>query len=100
MMKGKSAVFFVSLLVLAMFMAVSAASAGDAPVYGGKLKTTINSDPPSLDPIFESSEPGQIPAAHIFETAVAADAKGAIYPCVCTYTVKLKLFHSLGTIRA
>ena len=57
-MKGKSAVFFVSLLVLAMFMAVSAASAGDAPVYGGKLKTTINSDPPSLDPIFESSEPG------------------------------------------
>ena len=31
MMKGKSAVFFVSLLVLAMFMAVSAASAG-API--------------------------------------------------------------------
>lgn len=90
MMKGKSAVFFVSLLVLAMFMAVSAASAGDAPVYGGRLKTTINSDPPSLDPIFESSEPGQIPAGHIFETAVAADAKGAIYPCVCTYTVKDK----------
>ena len=44
--------------------------AAGEPKYGGQLRVTLNNDPASMDPLLEDSEPGQIPAAHILETAL------------------------------
>ena len=46
------------------------------PKYGGQLRVTLNNDPASMDPLLEDSEPGQIPAAHIFETALCNNIAG------------------------
>lgn len=56
------------------------------PVYGGTLKVTTNSDATSLDAMMVSSEPEQIPATHIYETALFSDAGGDVWPGVCNYT--------------
>ncbi|HWQ59428.1 MAG TPA: ABC transporter substrate-binding protein [Clostridia bacterium] len=60
--------------------------AGDEPVYGGTLRVTINSDATSLDAMMVSTESDQIPATHIFETALSVDAAGNVFPGVCDYT--------------
>lgn len=62
-----------------------AVTAGE-PQYGGTLKTTINGDPTSLDAMMVNVEQEQIPATHIFETAISLDASGAPWPGVCDYT--------------
>ena len=80
-----------SLVVLLLVLAVSAVlgnAAHGEPRYGGLLKATINSNPASLDPIFETGESELIPASHIFETALATGLEGDIYDCVCTYEQK------------
>ena len=72
----------------------SAAQSGDTsvsqtssePQYGGSLKATINGDPTSLDAMMVNVEQEQIPATHIFETAIALDAAGDPWPGVCNYT--------------
>ena len=56
------------------------------PQYGGSLKATINGDPTSLDAMMVNVEQEQIPATHIFETAISLDASGAPWPGVCDYT--------------
>lgn len=56
------------------------------PQYGGTLKATINGDPTSLDAMMVNVEQEQIPATHIFETAIALDASGSPWPGVCDYT--------------
>ena len=56
------------------------------PQYGGSLKATINGDPTSLDAMMVNVEQEQIPATHIFETAIALDAAGDSWPGVCNYT--------------
>ncbi|MGI6114075.1 MAG: ABC transporter substrate-binding protein [Mahellales bacterium] len=58
------------------------------PRYGGVLKTTINSDPGSLDMHLEGSEQAQIPGCHVFETLLAQDTKGNAHPLLCSYEVK------------
>lgn len=58
------------------------------PKYGGQLRVTLNNDPASMDPLLEDSEPGQIPAAHIFETALCNNIAGEICPQVCTFEEK------------
>jgi peptide/nickel transport system substrate-binding protein len=58
------------------------------PRYGGVLKTTINSDPGSLDMHLEGSEQAQIVGCHVFETLLAQDTKGNAHPLLCTYEVK------------
>lgn len=63
------------------------AAAGE-PKYGGQLRVTLNNDPASMDPLLEDSEPGQIPAAHIFETALCNNIAGEICPQVCTFEEK------------
>lgn len=63
------------------------AAAGE-PKYGGQLRVTLNNDPASMDPLLEDSEPGQIPAAHIFETALCNNIAGEIRPQVCTFEEK------------
>lgn len=77
------------LLILISIAAIAfiPASVMAAPSLGGRLRVTINSDPSSLDPMLEGSESEQIPSAHIFETALALDPKGAAYPSVCTFKV-------------
>lgn len=73
----------------ATFAACAAPAAPSSqPEYGGVLKATINADPASLDPMLEGSESEQIPAGHIFETALATDREGNIHASVCTYEVK------------
>ena len=57
----------------------------EAAKYGGVIKATLNADPVSLDAGLEGGETEQIPAAHIFETALTADISGDIFPGVCTY---------------
>lgn len=59
------------------------APAGE-PKYGGRLRVTINNDPSSMDPMLEDAEPAQIPASHIFETALSNNIAGEICPQVCT----------------
>ena len=78
------------LLALLLFAAASPAWAATppAPVFGGVLKATINSDPASLDPMLEGAESEQIPASHIFETALVADREGNAQPGVTTYEVQ------------
>lgn len=76
-----------ALMAALMVIAAPAAFAAE-PKFGGVLKVTINGDPASLDPVLEGSESEQIPAAHIFETALATDIEGNIFPSVCTYEVK------------
>ena len=61
------------------------ADPGD-PVKGGTLKVTINSDATTLDAMMTSEESCQIPAWHIFEPALSADAGGNVWPGVCDYT--------------
>lgn len=56
------------------------------PVYGGVLRVTINTDATSLDAMMTSSEDNQVPATHIFETALASDAGGSVWPGVCDFT--------------
>ncbi|MCR4805291.1 MAG: hypothetical protein K5981_06505 [Clostridia bacterium] len=58
----------------------------EGPVYGGVLKVTINTDATSLDAMMTSSADNQVPATHIFETALFPDAGGQIWPGVCDYT--------------
>jgi len=65
--------------------AATQAADPNAPAMGGELKVTINSDPVSLDALLEGGESEQIPATHIFETALSADAGGNIFPGVCDY---------------
>ena len=85
----RKAALLVMVLALMAFGAVAALAAPAAePVFGGVLKATINSNPSSLDPILEGSESEQIPASHIFETALAADLKGDPHPAICTYEVR------------
>ncbi|MDR1703409.1 MAG: ABC transporter substrate-binding protein, partial [Clostridiales bacterium] len=63
--------------------------AAEVPVaerYGGVLKVSMNQDPVSLDALLEGGENEQIPAAHIFETALALDKSGNAFPGVCEYT--------------
>ena len=60
-------------------------SAQDEPQYGGTLKATINGDPTSLDAMMVNVEQEQIPATHIFETAIALDASGDPWPGVCNF---------------
>ncbi|WP_320977144.1 ABC transporter substrate-binding protein [Enterocloster asparagiformis] len=62
--------------------------AAGEPKYGGQLRVTLNNDPASMDPLLEDSEPGQIPAAHIFETALCNNIAGEICPQVCTFEEK------------
>lgn len=76
------------LFLLAAALAASAAPVSPQPEFGGVLKATINSDPASLDPMLEGSESEQIPAGHIFETALATDREGNVHPCVCTVEMK------------
>lgn len=64
-----------------------AAQAGE-PKYGGVLRVTINNDPSSMDPMLEDAEPAQIPASHIYETALCNNIAGEICPQVCTYEEK------------
>ena len=56
------------------------------PVYGGVLKVTINTDATSLDAMMTGAEDNQVPAYHIFETALECDAAGNVWPGVCDYT--------------
>lgn len=84
----------ISLLVLLLILSAAfAAFASTAPVqprFGGILKATINSNPISFDPMLEGGSNELIPAAHIFETALATGPGGDIYACVCTYEEKNK----------
>lgn len=75
----------VFMIILAAVLIMPPAMA--APRYGGNLRVTINSDPSSFDPMLEGSESEQIPAAHIFETALALDPKGTPFPSVCMFKV-------------
>ena len=84
-MKTKIALLLMLLLTAAGFSAWAAPS---EPQFGGVLKVTINGDPASLDPMLEGSENEQIPAGHIFETALTTDREGDIHAGVCTYEVK------------
>ena len=86
-MRGRAALLLVTVTALLIFGAAAAFAASE-PVYGGMLKATINANPSSLDPILEGSENEQIPASHIFETALATDLKGDAFPSVCTYETK------------
>lgn len=75
-------------LVLCASAAALAAPAGqEKDRFGGRLRVTINGDPSSLDPMLEGSENAQIPAAHIFETALCLDPKGSVFAGVCTFKV-------------
>lgn len=65
---------------------VSASQPAGEPQYGGSLKATINGDPTSLDAMMVNVEQEQIPATHIFETAIALDASGDPWPGVCDFT--------------
>ena len=56
------------------------------PQFGGTLRATINGDPTSLDYMIVNVEQEQIPASHIFETAIALDASGNPWPGVCNFT--------------
>lgn len=56
------------------------------PVYGGILRATTNSDATTLDALVATSADDQVPATHIFETALFPDASGAVWPGVCNYT--------------
>lgn len=56
------------------------------PQYGGTLRATINGDPTSLDFMIVNVEQEQIPASHIFETAISLDASGNPWPGVCNFT--------------
>lgn len=58
------------------------------PKYGGQLRVTLNNDPASMDPMLEDAEPAQIPAAHIFETALCNNIAGEVKPQVCTFEEK------------
>ncbi len=60
-------------------------AASDEPVYGGTLVVALESEPSGLDPVFEGSDPVQVPARHIFETVLSQDTEGNVYPGVCTY---------------
>ena len=86
-MKARN-VLLMFLLFVATAASYAAPSDSKAPRYGGELKVTINSDPASLDPTLESSESEQIPAAHIFETALAMDPEGDVHASVCTFDTK------------
>ena len=85
-MKRKIALFVTVMALL--ILGAPAAFAASEPVYGGVLKATLNANPSSLDPVMEGSEHEQIPASHIFETALVTDLKGDPFPGVCTYEVK------------
>lgn len=80
----------VLLLILSIICAAAAFAATAGPAtgrFGGTLRVTINADPSSLDPMLEGSENEQIPAGHIFETALGLDPKGEVFPGVCTFKV-------------
>lgn len=64
----------------------TSAAAPTEPQYGGTLRATINGDPTSLDAMMVNVEQEQIPASHIFETAIALDASGNPWPGVCDFT--------------
>jgi peptide/nickel transport system substrate-binding protein len=76
------------LLFVVATVSYAAPTDSKTPRYGGVLKVTINADPASLDPVLESSESEQIPAAHIFETALSMDPEGDVHPSVCTFETK------------
>ncbi len=79
------------LIMVLISLAASAALAGPSPSeprFGGVLRATINSNPASLDPVLEGGENEQIPAGHIFETALTTGLEGSVYAGVCTYEVK------------
>jgi len=64
----------------------SSAVGTSEPVYGGTLKVTVNSDATILDALVATSPDDQVPATHIYETALFPDAGGNIWPGVCDYT--------------
>jgi peptide/nickel transport system substrate-binding protein len=72
-------------MVLVLTAAIVSPAFAATPKFGGTLKATVNSDPASLDPILEGAESEQIPASHIFETALTTDPKGDIFAGICTY---------------
>ncbi len=86
-MKSKFGLAVLLLALMAVFTILGDAACSE-PRYGGLLKATINSNPASLDPMFESGESELIPASHIFETALATGLEGDTYDCVCSYEEK------------
>ena len=84
----------ISLLVLLLILSAAfgafASTASSQPRFGGILKATINSNPISFDPMLEGGSNELIPAAHIFETALATGLEGNIYGCAVYLRVKSK----------
>ncbi|NLB90048.1 MAG: hypothetical protein GX786_02345 [Clostridiales bacterium] len=75
-------------LIFSVASVIFVDSANSQPRFGGLLRATINSNPASLDPMLEGGESELIPAAHIFETALATGLEGDIFDCVCAYEEK------------
>lgn len=78
MLRKKSVWFsFMMLLVLGLMVGTVAA---EQPKYGGIWKDALNANPPHLDPVFATDTTSAEVGYQLFETLVAIDPEGEVYP--------------------